>query len=252
MLRYASVFATPCACCSGPRAVSTMALFARPSRCAASTNRAFGHAGHLFDALGPVGCGQASHLLESLCAIADVLLCDESVPNEHVKQAVGQRQIRARPQRQVLRGPHRRGGSPWIDHDERSAAALLRLEVLQDRRHRFGDVGADEKNDFSVRNVFERKRQPAVQSERGVHGCRGRRHAEAAVVIDVGRAQRHARELAEQVGFFVRQRASAKNAERIASGLPLDVLEGVRRSRRARRPSSRPPGRRRRRAPTAS
>ncbi len=75
------------------------------------------------------------------------------------------------------------------------------FEVPHDRRHRLGDVAADEQDDAGVRDVGERKRQPAIETEGLDRGGRGRRHAEAAVVVDVRRAERDARELAEQYAF---------------------------------------------------
>ena len=46
--------------------------------------------------------------------------------------------------------------------------SLLGLEVLHDRRHRLGQVAADEQDDVGVRDIVERKRQPAIESERRV------------------------------------------------------------------------------------
>ena len=61
----------------------------------------------------------------------------------------------------------------------------------------------------------ERERQAAVDAEgaRCVAAAR-RRHAVAAVVVDVGGAERDARELAEQVGLLVGQRAAAEDCRR--------------------------------------
>ena len=64
---------------------------------------------------------------------------------------------------------------------------------------------------------FERKRQPAIESER--HGRRrgARRHAEAAVVVDVRRAERDARELA-RAGRPSRWSASRRRTRRPCRG----------------------------------
>ena len=116
----------------------------------------------------------------------------------------------------MARRPLRRRRPPRIDDDQLAAVALLRLEVPHDRRHRLGDVAADEQDDVRVRDVGERKRQPAIDAERLDGGGRRRRHAEAAVVVDVRRAERDARELAEPVRLLVGQRAAAEHADRVA------------------------------------
>ena len=64
-------------------------------------------------------------------------------------------------------------------------------------------------------NVFQRKRQAPVQAERFDARDGFRRHAEAAIVVNVGRPQGDAGELAEPVGFFVGQPAAAEDADRV-------------------------------------
>ncbi len=112
--------------------------------------------------------------------------------------------------------PRSGGGPSGIGHDQAAAGALLGLEVLHQRRHRFGGVGTCEQNYCGARDVLEWKRQPSIDAE-GAHRRRGRRrHAEASVVVDVGRAEPDPRELAEQVGLFVGQRAAAEHGNGVA------------------------------------
>ena len=66
-----------------------------------------------------------------------------------------------------------------------------------------------------------------------------RRHAEAAVVVDVGRAERDARELAQQVGLLVCQRPAAEHGDGVAAVTALDLGEPAARRARGLRPRSR-------------
>ena len=109
-----------------------------------------------------------------------------------------------------------------IDHDQDPAAGPLSLEVLHERRHRLGDVRADEENHARVRNVLQRERQSAIETERHRRSRGARGHAEAAVVIDVRRPQCHARKFPEQIRLFVRERAAAEDADGIMSAACLD------------------------------
>ena len=112
--------------------------------------------------------------------------------------------------------------------------ALLRLEVAHERRHRLGGVAAGEEDDVGVLEILEREGEPAVEPERLVRGRRARRHAVAAVVVDVGGADGDAGELAEEVGLLVGQRAAAEDADGIGAmradrvaDAERDAIEGV-------------------------
>ena len=125
-------------------------------------------------------------------------------------------------QRRLLGGR----GAPRIDDDQLAASQALRLEVLHDRRHRLRDVGADEQDGVGLGDVGDGERQAAIEPEGAQARRRGRRHAEAAVVVDVRRAERDARELAEQVDLLVGQRAAAEDAHRVAAVLALHDADG--------------------------
>ena len=64
-------------------------------------------------------------------------------------------------------------------------------------------------------DVGERERQPPVDAERPVARRRRRRHAPAAVVVDLRGAQRDPGELAELVGLLVGQPAAAEDRDRV-------------------------------------
>ena len=58
--------------------------------------------------------------------------------------------------------------------------APLLLEILHDRRHRLGGVGANQQDRFGPRDVLEREGQAAIDAEGAQAGGGGRGHAEAA------------------------------------------------------------------------
>ena len=65
------------------------------------------------------------------------------------------------------------GGRPArIDDDQMPAGAALRVEVLHDRRHRLGDVGADEHHGVGAGDVGDGKRQAPIEAE-GAQARRG-------------------------------------------------------------------------------
>ena len=63
-----------------------------------------------------------------------------------------------------------------------------RSRCARPRRHRLGQVGADQHQHVGLLEVGQRERQPAVDPEGPVAGRRGRRHAEPAVVVDLAGA----------------------------------------------------------------
>jgi hypothetical protein len=103
----------------------------------------------------------------------------------------------------------------------------VRLEVALQRRHGLGRIATHQQDGFGARDVLERKRKPPIHAEGAVGGRGGRGHAEASVVVDAGAAERHAGELAEQVGLFVRERAAAEDADSIPSVAGLSLLHRV-------------------------
>ena len=137
--------------------------------------------------------------------------------NGDVQQSVGQRRVGARRELQMQRRQLGGGRSARIDDDQLAAAPALLLEILHDRRHGLGRIAADQQDRLRAGDILERKRQPAIEAE-GAQICGRRRcHAEAAVVVDIGGAQRDPRELAEHVGLLVGQPAAAKHPDRVAA-----------------------------------
>ena len=113
------------------------------------------------------------------------------------------------------RGPAR------VDDDERAAVVPQGGEVCEDRRHRLGEVAAEQDDDPGAGDVGERQREAAVHPERTGRAGGGAAHAEAAVVVDLRAAQRDPGELAERVGLLVGQAAATEHGDCVAAALGL-------------------------------
>ena len=109
------------------------------------------------------------------------------------------------------------GRATRISDDQATTSGALRVEILHDRGHGFGGVGADQQDGVGTRDILEREGQAAVDSERPGPRCSPGSHAEAAIVVDIGGANREAGELAEHIGFLVGQAARAEHAHCIKS-----------------------------------
>ena len=113
------------------------------------------------------------------------------------------------------------GAAARVDHDE-PAALADRSEVLDGRRHRVGQVAAEQQHRVAVLQVGQRERQPAVDAESAVRRRSGRRHAEPAVVVDHPGAQGEPGELAQLVRLLVRQATTAEDGDGIGAVLVAD------------------------------
>lgn len=115
------------------------------------------------------------------------------------------------------RSPVRSRRPSRVDDDERPAVALLLGEVLHGRRHRLGDVRAHEQDGVGSGDVRQGKRHAPVHPEGPHRGGRSRRHAEAAVVVDIGRTERRPGELAQEVRLLVCEPTAAEDPHRVAA-----------------------------------
>ena len=70
------------------------------------------------------------------------------------------------------------------------------IEVPRCGRHGLREVGADQYDHVGLLDIRQRERQAAVDSERLVPSRRSRRHAPAAVVVDLRSPERNPSELA--------------------------------------------------------
>ncbi len=183
------------------------------------------HAGDSLDPVGPIGRDDAADLVESTRARGDEIAIDQAVADRHVQEPVGEGRVGPGRDLQVKRSELCGRGPAGIDDDELAAAPALLLEILHQRRHGVGRVAADEKNGLGSGNIIQRERQAAVDPERTQPRRRSGGHAEAAVVVDVGGPQRHARELAEHVGLLVGETAAPEHTDRIGPRCRLDLAQ---------------------------
>jgi hypothetical protein len=116
----------------------------------------------------------------------------------------------------------RGAGEARVQHDDIGALRLLALEdVLERDRMRLGRIRAHEDHGLRVADVVVAVRHGAVAP-----GVRDARHrggvADARLVVDVVRAP-EGRELAEEVGAFVRELGRAEQVDRIRAGPAPDL-----------------------------
>ena len=164
---------------------------------------------------------------------------DPSALDHHVQHAVEHADVTARPHRnEQIGGPGDRR-HPWIEHDQ-AGAVLARLpQVIGRDRCAFGDVRARDEDGLGSRDVAPRVGAPVDAED--LLGRRGRRdHAEAAVVVDVRRAQRHTGEFAHQIRLFVGERGAGEHGEGVAAVGRLNALNLARRPIERRVPADRP------------
>ena len=180
-------------------------------------------AGDPFHPLGPPGRHRTAYVVPAGGAGGDVLLVDRAGRVEQVQHAERERQVGAghRLEEQVGAVGGRR--PPRVDHDHPAAALTQPVEVTGGRRHRFGEVGADKHHHVGLLDVGERERQPAVDPEGTVAGRGGRRHAPAAVVVDLAGAEGDPGELAELVGLLVGEPAASEHRDAVRSALPAQL-----------------------------
>jgi hypothetical protein len=171
---------------------------------------------HLLGPLRPPLRGDPPRLREPARAVLDVGRVDVPVDHGGVQHAQREHQVGARHRLQVQAAGRERAlgrqRAARIDHDERGPR-----EVAHQRRHRLGRVRPGQQHDVGGTEIGDGERHPAIDAERPVAGCGGRRHAETPVVVDLRGAERDARELAEQVRLLVGEPACAEDRDGVGT-----------------------------------
>ena len=170
------------------------------------------------------GLGRFGGLLEAGGVRVDELPIGESVANDDVQHGQEQRQVGAGADRKIQVGVARDGGEARIGHDELRAVVAGAPDVIGSDGGALADIGAEHHDDFGLGDVAPRVRG-AVHAERALVGGSGGHHAEPAVVIDMARSERDARELAEQVGLFGGEGGPAVDCYRVRSVLFLQLAQ---------------------------
>ncbi len=159
---------------------------------------------------GAIGFEELLQLVEPGGVRRDVIAIDQVVVNQDVRDAVEQRQIRARLERQMKIGHHRCLGDARVGHDQRLVP--VRFQILAEDRMIVGKVGADQQHHIGNLHVFVIARRP-VAAERELVTGDGRGHAERGVAVVVARAETKLHELAERVELFGDKLARAQHTE---------------------------------------
>ena len=178
------------------------------------------HAGDPLHPIRPVGRDTGLDRREAAGASGHVRLVDQPFLDHQVQQTVGQCQVCAGHRLQVQARSLGGGGTARVNHDVGGTGCSPGVEVLHGRRHGGRRVGADEQDRPGLGQVRQGKGKSAVDAEGTVARGGGRAHAEPAVVVDHGGAQRDPGELAERVRLLVGQPATTEAADRVVA-VPL-------------------------------
>ena len=169
------------------------------------------HAGGGLHRLGGVWLrrDEAAPLVEGVgfAALADELLLDESLGDDHVREAVDQRDVGAGAQLQMVVGAHVRGAyeidASGIGHDEMRPFAQAALHLRGEHGMAVSRIRADHEDHVGLHHRIE-----ILGSRRFAHGLAqavaGRRVANPGAGVDVVVAEPGAHEFLHEIGFLVR------------------------------------------------
>ena len=153
----------------------------------------------------------------------DELAIDPALRDHHVQHAVEDADVAARPHGNEQVGRSRDRRHARVDDDQPPAILAGLPEVVGRDRRALGDVRAGDENHRRLRDVGPRV-GGAVDAQDLLRGRRGRHHAQSAVVVDVGRTQRDAREFPHQIRLLVGERRAGQDGERVPPVRGLDPL----------------------------
>ncbi len=163
-----------------------------------------------------------------LATLAHEALVGTAFGDDDMRQRVEDRDIGARPQRQMIIGfdmcrAHEIGAAR-IDDDQLRPAAQPLLHARGEHRMRVGRIGADHDDDVGLIDRIE-----ILRARRGAEGLAeavaGRRMADARAGVGVVVAEHRAGQLLHQIGFLVGAARRCDDADRILAGFGLQPLE---------------------------
>ena len=157
-----------------------------------------------------------------------------------MQQAVEQKCIRSRRDRQMQIGDVAGGGAPRVDHHHLhfGARLLRRREALVQHRMRPGIVGTDQHDEVGQLDILVTHRH-RIRAERALVRGHRRRHAQPRIGIDVRAADETLHQLVRDVIILGQQLPGDIERHRIRPVLCNDFLESARRHDPAPRPRSR-------------
>ena len=121
-----------------------------------------------------------------MCCV-DEIPVDPAAFDHHVEDAVGQRAIAAGAHRQEEIGSARNRRHARVDDDDLRAVVARSPDIVGQDREAFADVRSGDDDGLRQRNIAPRIGR-AIDAEGHLVRGAGADHAEAAVVVDIGRA----------------------------------------------------------------
>ncbi len=185
-----------------------------------------GHAGDPLDLFRVPLVDFLAGIIHAVHTLADELLVLPAVLEHVPEQSVDDRNVGAGTDAHIFGGVRRRAGEARVDDDVIRPVELLALEqVLQRDRMRFRRIAAHDHHGLGVADVVVGIGHRAVAPGIGYAGDRSRM-ADARLMVDVVGAP-EGRELAIEIGAFVRKLRRAEPVDRIRSRLPANGRELV-------------------------
>ncbi len=179
-----------------------------------------GHAGDGFGDRGRVFPHQLANLVEVVRVVGDEFFVNPTALDQHMQNAVREGAVAARANRQEEVCRARDGRDARVDDDDFRAVVAGAPDVVGEDRETFGDVAAGDQQRPGKRDITPRV-GGAVQAEGHPVRRSGADHAEAAIVINVRRAEGDARKLAVEICLFVRHRCATEELHALRTKLAL-------------------------------
>ena len=181
----------------------------------------FRHAGDALDFVGRPLLDLLADVVHAVDALPDELLVFPAILEDVPEHPVDHRNVGAGTDAHIVGGMRGGSGQPRLDDDEVRPVELLALEqMLQRHRMRFRRIAAHDDHGLGVADVVVAVGHRAVAPGVGYARDRGRM-ADARLMVDVvGSPER--RELAVQIGAFVRELRRAQPVDRIRTRLLAD------------------------------
>ncbi len=165
-------------------------------------------------------CGRRG--VEVVRVVGDEVVVEPPVLDELVQHGAEQRRVGSRTHRQEQVGGASQRHDPWVLDDQARTPVAGPPDVARRDRERLGHVRPCDPDHVGERDVAPRV-GVAVDAQRLLVARPRRHHAEAAVVVEVGRVQGEAGELADEVALLVGQRDPREHGEGIVAVGGLDA-----------------------------
>src|SRR5947207_906429 len=141
-----------------------------------------------------------------------------------MQYAVEKRNVAARFDRQEQIAGSGNGSDAWVNNDYLRAVFSRLPNIVCRDRGAFSDVSAAYPHNLGLKNVRPGIGR-AINSEGLLVGGAGTDHAKASVVVNIGRLQTHAGELAHEIGFLSCHAGAAEQCERVGTMCTLNSLD---------------------------